>query len=124
MRGGKCIRGLHPKLNQLIEGNSTARANPLLQVLAFQQLHHDHRPTIVRLHFVDGADIRVVQARGSTSFRFKTLAGFRIEQQVLAQDLQRYTAPQAYIFGFVHNTHPSASQFGEHPVMRDRRSLA
>ena len=84
--------------------------NSGLERLAFQQLHGDEVTPAVFANLVDGADIRVVQGGGGTSFTLKTVERERIFFRFGGQELEGDTAAQVEVLGFVHNAHPSTAQ--------------
>ena len=71
------------------------------------------------LHFINRADIGVVQGRGSARLTLKALQGSRIARQVLGQEFQGDAAPQADILCFVHDSHAAATDPREDPIVRE-----
>jgi hypothetical protein len=64
----------------------------MLQRRAFQQLHHDEIQVLMPTNFVDGADVGMIQRRGSASFAAKTLQRLRIARQFVGQEFHGYKA--------------------------------
>ena len=88
---------LNRNIEQLIEreglrrlGALRAASQVITQGLPFQQLHHDEGLPFVLAEFVDGANIGMVQRRGSARLAFKTLQRLGIVAQFFRQELQRY----------------------------------
>lgn len=77
----------------------------MLERLPLQPLHDHEVPAVVGADVVDGADVRVVQRRGGARLALKALDRLRIGGQFLRKDLQRDTAAETGIFGFIHR-HP------------------
>ena len=93
--------------------------DPVLERLAFQQLHGDEVASVVLANLVDRADIWVVQSGGGASFALKTVERERIFFRLGRQELERDMAAQVDVLGFVDNAHPSAAQLREDTVVRD-----
>src|SRR5271168_5091274 len=62
MGGIERVRDLDGDIEQLVSLEGTAR-NPMLERLAFQQLHSNEMNVFEGINLVDGADVRVVQGR-------------------------------------------------------------
>ncbi len=95
-------------------------ANPVLQGLAAEVLH-DHKGTaIVLADIVDGADVGMVERRGSLRFTLETRQGLRIATELVGQELQRHEAVKAGVLGLVDHTHAAAAELLNDAVMRNR----
>jgi hypothetical protein len=66
-------------------------------------------------NLVDGADIGVIQCRGSFGFALKTGECLRVFGYVLGQELEGNKATELHVFGFVNHTHSAAAQFLDDP---------
>ena len=60
-------------------------ANPLLQRLAFEQFHGDERLAFVFVNVVNGADVGVIQRRGSARFALEALEGLAVDARALTR---------------------------------------
>ena len=76
---------------------------------------------LVLVDFVNGADVGMIQRRGSLCFALET----RQSVGILARDssrkeLERDKAVQSQVFGLVHHAHAAAAQLVEDAVVGDR----
>jgi hypothetical protein len=71
------VGNLHGQLQQGFELQWLA-SDEMPECLALQQLHGDERLVLMFADFVDRADVRVVERRGSLGFALKTLQCLRI----------------------------------------------
>src|SRR5580698_9241933 len=109
-------------LNTQIEkcgGRDWALADSFFQVLPFQQLHNDRWPSILFLHFINGADAWMVQRGGSLGLALKPLEGFWVARQRNRKKFQSNTSPQANIFRFENHPHAATAQILDNAVVRD-----
>jgi hypothetical protein len=60
-------------------------------------------------NLVDGADVRVIQCKGSTSFTPKAFERLRVFGEVLWQEFQSDEATKLRVLGFVNDSHPAAT---------------
>jgi len=68
---------------------------------------------------MDGADIRMIQRRRRLRFALKTGKRYWVTGDRLGQKLERNKTVQSYIFGFIHYTHPAATEFLDNLVVRN-----
>jgi hypothetical protein len=113
------VRQLDPQLQDLLvlEGPG---GDPMLQRLAFQQLHADEGPPLVRVDVVDRADVGVVEGRGRAGLALEALEGLVAREQPLRQKLERHPTAETGVLGLVDDAHPAAAQLLEDAVVRDR----
>src|SRR5207249_4071358 len=112
MSGVESVGDLRAEIEQLPEFHSLVvgpAVDPVLERLAFQQLHGDEVASAVFSNLVDRADIWVVQSGGGASFALKTVERERIFFRLRRKELERDMAAQVDVRGFVHNAHPSAA---------------
>ena len=62
--------------------------NPVLQGQSVQKLHGDEGLSVLIVNLVDGADVGMVQCRGSFGFPLKAAEGLRIFGHVIGQELE------------------------------------
>jgi hypothetical protein len=74
---------------------------------------------VVLAEIVNGADVGMVQRRGSAGFQAKALEALRIASDVFGEKLESDRASEVGIFGFVDDAHSAAAEFFEDPVVRD-----
>src|SRR5882672_1521144 len=70
-------------------------ANDLVERFAFQQLHRDEGFSVVFFDGIDGADARVVQRGGGTSFKKEALMAFGVLQFVFGKKFEGNTASES-----------------------------
>ncbi len=120
--GVKRIRQLNTPVEQPIEWHR-ARTQAVVEGLALEQLHGNERlRLILQLDFFDrknGADVGMIQRRGSARLQQKTVQSILIAGKLRRQKLQRNLAPQIEILRFVDYAHPTAAQLAGDAVMRD-----
>src|ERR1700722_12206846 len=84
---------LHSKLEKRFH-HQRFTANPILQGVAFEQLHGDKRPVVRVINFVDGADVGMIKSRGGLGFALETAEGLGILANVVGQEFQCYKASE------------------------------
>ena len=57
--------------------------DPLIERLAFEQLHDNEALIAMLSDFVDGADVRMIQCRGGTSLPLKSLQRLWLAREFL-----------------------------------------
>ena len=92
----------------------------MLQSLSFQILHHDVGLTLMLTHIMDGADVGMVQRRGGPGFTLESFQCLAVLRQLVRKELQGHMPAQASVFGFVNDTHSSATELLYDFVMSDR----
>jgi len=81
----------------------------MLQRHAVQVLHGDKALAFVLAHFVDGADVGVIQRGGRAGFAAETLEGDRVLGHVLRQELEGHKAAEFRVLSLVDHTHAAAA---------------
>jgi hypothetical protein len=125
MHHALCVRSferrknLNRKLQQCFGIERRLACDPLAQRLALQQLHGYERLAVGLVHFVNRADVGVIQRRGRASFATKSLERLRLLFQFLRKEFQRHAAAEFRVLGLVDDAHPAAAQFAEDTVMRN-----
>ena len=95
-----------------------AAGDAVLERLAVEKFHGDEGLAVLLADVVNGADVRMVQRGGGLRFALETGERLRIARDILRQKFQRDEAPQARIFGLVHDTHTAAAEFFDDAVVR------
>src|SRR6202041_2644104 len=72
---------------------------------------------IMLFHFVDRADVWVIQGRGGAGFARKPPERSLVAYQLLWQEFQSAPASKTYVFRFVNHAHAAASQSPKHLVV-------
>src|SRR5579864_6868379 len=91
----------------------------VLQGHAFEVLHHDESLTARLIDLVNGADIWVIQGGSGARFALKTLEDLGVGGDVLGKKLEGDEASQLDVLGLIDDTHTSAAEFLDDPVMGD-----
>src|SRR5579862_9863457 len=65
------------------------------------------------------ADVRMIERGGSEGFPLKSFTGSGIVLHLGRQELQRDMPVQLEVFGFVHHTHPAATELREDAIVRN-----
>lgn len=95
----------------------TAEWIPLCHPL--QQLHGDEVLAFRFIDLVNRANVRMIERGRGEGFSLEPFAGSRVVSHLCRQELQRNMAVQLEVFGFVHHTHPAATEFLQNTVVRD-----
>ncbi len=91
VRGVQSTRRLLENFRNLRHGKRATPREGLTERFAFEILHGDIGRAVIGLAgFVNGDDIRVMNAPRGSSFTLKAQQKFRVIQQLAAQDLERY----------------------------------
>src|ERR1039457_1856641 len=90
-----------------------------IEALALQQLHSDERLALGALDRIYGANVGMVQGRGSASFEQKAVERCGFAGQFRRQELQRDAATEREVLRFVNHAHPATAQLASDTVMRD-----
>ena len=97
-----------------------AALDVLLQRAAFVQRHRDEDTSIAGLFdVVDGADVRIVERRGSLRLVNEALPGVFITRQAGGQELQRDEALEANVLRLVDDPHRAAAELFENLIVRN-----
>ena len=84
----------------------------MLQCFALEQLHGDEMLVFVFADFVDGADVRMVERRGSTRLALETVERWR-SGDAGGRNLGRRAA-ELDVFGLIDDPHATATQLFDH----------
>ncbi len=96
---------------------------PVFQGLALQVLHHHERLNgavgIVFADVVDGADVRMIERRGSPRFALEALQGLGVPSQLVGQEFERHPAAQPAVVSRVDHPHTPTAELGHDLVVRN-----
>ena len=70
-------------------------------------------------HFVDGADVGMVERGGGLGLALEPLQRLPVPGEMLGQELQGDEAREAGVLGLVDHSHPAAPDAFEDAVVRD-----
>src|SRR6266849_893586 len=93
--------------------------DPAPEGLPLQQFHGDEGSSLGLVNLVDGADVRMIQCRGSLGFALKTAECLRVFGYVVGQELESNETTKLHILGLVNHTHPATAELLNDAVVRD-----
>ena len=118
VRGVETIGDLNRQVENFLRLQRLAR-DALLQRLAFQELHHDEVLAFMRVDFVDGADVGMIQGGSSLGFPLKPLQLVSVLGHSFAEELQGDEPAQRGILRLVDHTHAAATELFQDLEMRN-----
>src|SRR6185437_12971433 len=86
---------------------------------AFQQLHNHEVTAVLAADFVDGADVGMVERRGSAGLALKSLQSLWVARQLFREELQSDAPPQGEVLGLIDHAHPATAELLQNAVMGD-----
>ncbi len=114
------VRNLNSEIEHLLECERLL-ADPVLQRLAFEQLHRDERngfaAVVYDIDFINRADIGMIQRGGGACFALESLERRPVLREAFGQKLQRHLPAELRILGLVHHAHAAAAQLFENQIM-------
>src|SRR5580693_3863337 len=114
----ECVCNLDSERENHLGFHRTPR-NAVLQRQSVKKLHGDERFAVVFINLVDGADVWMIQSRGSLRLTLKTGECLRVFGYLVGQELEGNKPAELHIFGFINHTHPSAAKLLNDAVVRD-----
>ena len=100
-------------------GLERAAGDAMFQRDPFEEFHGDEGLAILLADIVDGADVGVVECGGSLGFALKAGEGLGIAGNLFGEKFEGDEAAEAGVFGFVDNTHATASKLFDDAVVGD-----
>ena len=94
--------------------------NSLLQGLPVETLHRNELLAVLLPDFVDGADVRVVQARCGIGLPLEAAKCLRVSGYIIGKEFQGDEAIEPCVLRFVDNTHPAATKLFNHAIVGNR----
>ena len=94
-------------------------ADQVLQGVAVEELHGDERLAVLVADVVDGADIGMVEGGRGLGLTPETLQSLAVLGHSFGQEFQSHKAIEPGVLGLVDDTHPTAAQLLDNPVVRD-----
>ncbi len=111
------IRDLNSDIDDLIERQRPA-GNAMLQRHPIQELHGDEPLAIAFIDLMNGANVRVIQRRGSLRLALEASERLRILGHRIRKEFQRDEAMQLRVLGLIDNAHTTAAKFFDDAVVR------
>ena len=108
VRRVQCIGDLNGQVQNRFDVNGLA-CNQVLEGLPFQTLHGHERRALVLAEVINGADIRMVQCRGSLRFALEALQSLRVLGELFRQEFQRNEPVKSGVLSLEHHTHPATT---------------
>jgi hypothetical protein len=91
----------------------------MLESLPFEHFHDDEGVGVDFVHFVNGADVGMVQRGGGARFALESFQRLRISSEFIGQEFQRDKAAELQILGSVDHTHAATAEPFDDAVMRN-----
>ena len=117
--GVESIGDFDGEIEKQVEIERAAR-DAMLERGAFHVFHSDEDAAIVLADFIDRADIGMIQCGGGAGFAAKTLESLRILRNIFGEKLQGDEAAEIGVFGLVNDSHASATELFDNPVVGER----
>jgi hypothetical protein len=106
---GEAVGELHRQGDGLVKGEG-ARLEPLAEILALDQLHHQEAVLTVLLEAVDTGDVGVLQRCQGSRFALESGDSFGVGTDVFREDLDRDLTIELGVVGSVDLTHAAAAE--------------
>ena len=118
------VRGLEafPDLLGDVEdvGNLQGRGfDAFVEAFAFDEGHREKRLLVDLRDLINGANVRVMESRGSLGLPMKAFIRFLVLQQVRSEEFERDRAVELRVLGFVDHAHAALAELGGDLVMSD-----
>ena len=91
----------------------------VLEGLAFQKLHGNESLPVFFDIVVNGADVRMIECRGSMCFTLKASQRLGITCKFRRQEFKSDEAVEVRVFGLAHDTHAAPAEFLEDAIVGD-----
>jgi hypothetical protein len=96
--------------------------DPLREILALDELHHEGVGTVGLFQAVDDRDVRMVQGRESLGFACETCKPFGVARKRVRQDLDRDVAIQFCVPRAKHFSHAAGTECSDDFVRAESRA--
>ena len=93
--------------------------DPVLQRDPVQKLPRDERLPVLVVNFVNRADVRMIECRGSFGLALKAAECLRVLGYVVGQELESHKTTEFDILGLVHHAHPATAELLDDAVVRE-----
>ena len=117
--GVERVGDLDAEVEDLIQLERLA-LDAVLERFAFQELHGDEVLALVFPDLVDGANIRMVQSRGSARLALEARQRLLVAGHFLGQELERHHAAELGVLGLVNHAHAPAAQLADDAIVGNR----
>ena len=114
----EAVGDLDAEVEKFGDGDGLA-GDAALERLTFEELDGDERAAFEFADIVNGADVRMIERRGGAGFAAEPFDGLGILRDVVGEEFQGDVATEAGVFGFVDDTHSTATEFFQYAVVRD-----
>src|ERR1700694_5429228 len=113
----RCLNLDDQRQNQL--GFHRSACNAVLQRQPVQKLHGDEGFAVLVVNFVDRADVRMIQRRGSLGFPLKAAESLRVFSYLVGQKLEGNKPAELHILGLIDHTHAAPTELLDDAVVRN-----
>ncbi len=118
MGGIERVRDLDAEVEDEVDGQRLA-VDAVLERLSFEKFHGQKGPALLFADVIDGADVGVVQSRGSAGLAAEPVEHRKLAGDLIRQEFERDEAAQAAVLGLVHYAHSPTAKFFDHSIMGD-----
>ena len=91
----------------------------VLQRQSIQKLHGDEGLAMLVVHFVDGADVGMVQRRSGLGLTLESAKSLRIFGNFIGQELEGNKTAEIYVLSIIDNTPATATELLDDAVVRN-----
>ncbi len=112
------IRNFDPQLQTFIERHRLPGNSPL-QRLAIEKLHGDEWTPVRFADFINRANVWMIESRSRLRLALKSLQRLAISDKFIREEFQSHKAVQRSVLSFEHHAHSAATEFFQHPVVRN-----
>src|SRR5262249_38396226 len=102
--------------NHQLPGQRLAR-DAMLECASIERLHHHERSSLAFPKIMDGANVWMIERRGSSRFALEGFEDPCILGHPLRQKLQGYMPAKPSVLRFVDHAHAAATEFVENAVV-------
>jgi len=119
--GVEGVSDFNGQRQQSLHGHGTT-GDLVLQRHALKELHGDEGVAVLLANVVDGANVGMIEGRGSLGFAPKASESMRIASDIGREEFQGDAAVEADVLGLIDHAHSAAAEFFEDEVMRDGKT--
>jgi hypothetical protein len=90
-----------------------------IESVAIKEFHGDEGTALVFANFIDGANVGVIEGGSGLGFAFETKKGFGVGGEIIGQKFESNEAVKLGVFGFIDDTHTTATKFFDDAIVSD-----
>ena len=116
MGGVERVGDLGAEIEHEVDGQRFS-VDAVFEGLAFEIFHRQVGSAVFFADVIDGADVGVVQRRGSAGFAAEAVKDGKLTANLVGEKFERNETPQAGVLGFVDHTHSPAAKLFDYSIM-------